>query len=158
MDVGDNIILSNQLCDIFDVISNNNLQPNSNKMTLSSFSRRFSLYKSLSSSRFPISGHYRSLPPFRSKNHYSSQYKKQPFFKKLRRALKNTKTEWYHIPVGIGISVVAFTQLRRRSREGLEDEPTNRRGPGHRVEQIGGKEARPMGSWYIDIPVAVVTV
>lgn len=37
---------------------------------------------------------------------------------KLRKALKATKTEWYNIPVGVGIAVVAVIYaLRVRERE-----------------------------------------
>ncbi|KAI5787078.1 phosphatidylserine decarboxylase [Geopyxis carbonaria] len=121
-------------------------------MPLSWFRRGFAPRKSSFSSQTPILLHNRNLPPFRLKQHYSTQHTKQSFLKKLREALKNTKTEWYHIPVGVGIGVVAFTQLRRRSRDGPENEPLNITDRGHRVEQERGeKEVRPMGSWQVQV-------
>lgn len=62
----------------------------------------------------------RSSPVPQTCRHFASHQRndKRPnpsFFGKLKAALKDTKIEWYSIPVGLGIAVVGFTQIRKRS-------------------------------------------
>ena len=84
---------------------------------------------------------------------YSQQQQQQQkhdgFFSKLREALKNTKTEWYAIPVGLGLGVVAFTQIRKNvgSSPAEQDVGTTATTSGEE-RPAGEKKIRPMRSWY----------
>lgn len=87
-----------------------------------------------------------STPAIRAKSlrHYSSQQHqhKRSFFEKLRESWNDTKVEWYSIPVGLGIGVVAFAHLRNmRNRESQGSDHDG-------GDDLGsGKKIRPMGSW-----------
>jgi hypothetical protein len=63
------------------------------------------------------------------------------FFANLGKSLRNTKIEWYHIPVGLGIAVVGFTQIRKRHNATSSDDPSSY-GP------LPERAVRPMGAWY----------
>lgn len=105
----------------------------------------------------PIHGHREFHSSQQRSNHY--QYRRQhqhgqkPFFGKLREALKNTKTEWYAIPFGLGVGVVGFTQIRKNSR--LEPQPPappataggQRAGDDSAGSHEHERRVRPMGSW-----------
>lgn len=78
----------------------------------------------------------------RSLRHYSSRKQhrhRQSFFEKLRDSWSETKIEWYSIPVGLGIGVVAFAHLRNMRK---------REGHGSGGDESGSRrKIRPMGSW-----------
>lgn len=69
------------------------------------------------------------------------------FFNKLREALKNTKTEWYAIPVGVGIGVVGFTQIRKNARGDPAQPEVASTAAGDEERPAGEKKIRPMRSW-----------
>ena len=79
-----------------------------------------------------------------------------PFGTRLRRALRNTKVQWYPIPVGLGIGFLGFTQLyrsrQRRNTQQAEDEvdhhATNGGGEGNEHKPRKRKRIRPSGPWY----------
>lgn len=77
---------------------------------------------------------------WRDDSHRRSQNSKrdEPFHSRLRTALRNTKVEWYSIPVGLGIAYLGFVQFYktqkaekerqlRESVEGLENAPPRKR-------------------------------
>ncbi|TGZ83184.1 phosphatidylserine decarboxylase [Ascodesmis nigricans] len=69
--------------------------------------------------------------------HYSSQQQdKRPT---LASAWKNTKTEWYWIPAGLGVAVVGFVQIRKRTNAAAQERHVE---PG---------EVRPMGAWQVHV-------
>jgi phosphatidylserine decarboxylase len=77
------------------------------------------------------------------------QHSKERFGSRLSSALKNTKVQWYPIPIGLGIGFLGFlqfykTQAREKERleqEALETEPGQARTK--RRPRI-----RPDGPWY----------
>ena len=69
------------------------------------------------------------------------QQHRQSFFNRLGEALRNTKTEWYAIPAGVGIGVVGFTQIRKNHSRSDEVASGGAR-------PMPEKQIRPMGSWY----------
>ena len=71
--------------------------------------------------------------------------KRAGFGQRLRQALSKTKLEWYPIPVGLGISFLAYSQLRKATT--IEETDDN--------VVVGGESAgkkkriiRPDGPWY----------
>jgi phosphatidylserine decarboxylase len=80
--------------------------------------------------------------PDESKNHGS-------FASRLGAAWRNTKTEWYPIPVGLGIAFLGLLQLYRtqraeKERLGREDLDEDRRPPQR-------KRIRPSGPWQVQV-------
>jgi phosphatidylserine decarboxylase len=78
------------------------------------------------------------------------QHQQESFFRKLQEALKNTKTEWYAIPIGVGAGVVAFTQLRKKHSQRDEDEKRGEAGGaagGEQLERRHEKQIKPMRAW-----------
>ena len=88
---------------------------------------------------------------------------KEPFGKRLRRALGETKIKWYPIPVGVGIGFLGLAQLYRineresakRREEELEDAGFLNM-PGKGGEDGGGEgrprrreRIRPSGPWFV---------
>src|SRR5690349_11675259 len=73
------------------------------------------------------SRHYPPCPPrtfssARIQFQRSSQHRKQSFRARLNFALKNTRVQWYTIPVGLGIAFLGLTHFSRvtyRERERL---------------------------------------
>jgi hypothetical protein len=105
--------------------------------------------------------HYVYKAPSRSFSFTSQrfQHQREPFRSRLRTALRNTKIEWYPIPVGLGIGFLGFVQIyriREREKARQEDihdhEDTYGSDPGE-----GGdgrprkrKRIRPSGPWYLN--------
>lgn len=76
-----------------------------------------------------------------------------PFSKRLGKAWRNTKVEWYPIPVGLGIGFLGFLQFRRvqaraqaadTGENGYGDEDNGKRPPKR-------KKIRPSGPWQVQI-------
>ena len=103
------------------------------------------------------------LPPvssraFTSSSYYreqrqQQQHRKSSFYSRLRTALRNTKTEWYPIPIGEGIAFLGFAQFYRvqQREKAAQDEEARSGGEG----EGGGsgrpkkrKRIRPSGPWY----------
>lgn len=106
----------------------------------------------------------RPIPP--PSRHFSSSSRRcgeqqdpnyrSSFSSRLRAALRDTKVEWYPIPVGIGIAFLGFAQLYRvRQREkSLHEDEERRLTQGDREGGGGGsgkpkkrKRIRPSGPW-----------
>ncbi|KAL9110080.1 MAG: hypothetical protein Q9187_008096, partial [Circinaria calcarea] len=89
----------------------------------------------------------------------NSQDGNDPFGTRLRRALRNTKVQWYPIPVGLGIGFLGFTQLyrsrQRSNAQQAEDEvdhhTTNRDGEGNEHKPRKRKRIRPSGPWQVQV-------
>jgi hypothetical protein len=80
-----------------------------------------------------------ALLPLLRRTYHNGQHqqrRQKSFFGKLRSALKDTKTEWYSIPVGVGAGVIAFAQLRKTT----QSNPNNN-------EAVAEKKIKPMGAW-----------
>jgi phosphatidylserine decarboxylase len=90
---------------------------------------------------------FSSSTTYRQQNSY-----KEPFGKRLRKALGETKIKWYPIPVGLGIAFLGLVELyrinererARLNREGWEDggESGEEKGRPKPRERI-----RPTGPW-----------
>ena len=71
--------------------------------------------------------------------------KRAGFGQRLRQALSKTKLEWYPIPIGLGISFLAYSQLRKAP---IIEETDN---VAEVKEETAGKKkriVRPDGPWY----------
>ena len=97
--------------------------------------------------------------------HFSASTKKRssrkqdgngPFGTRLRRALRDTKVQWYPIPVGLGIGFLGFTQLYRsqqssnaqQAEDDVDHHSTNGDGEGEGNKPRKRKRIRPSGPWY----------
>lgn len=98
----------------------------------------------------------RSFTSSAGRQEYQQQYGRGSFGSRLRTAWRNTKIEWYPIPVGLGIGFLGFAQLyrvrqREKAREAEEENERALSAPGDSGE--GGKpkkrrKIRPSGPWY----------
>lgn len=87
------------------------------------------------------------------KDHDSEKQHKSGFGSRLRFALRNTKVEWYPIPVGLGIGLLGLLHFYksqradrdRADREGSEDAWENGARPPRRPRVV------PTGSWQVQI-------
>jgi len=87
---------------------------------------------------------------------YEQHYSRGSFGSRLRAAWRQTKIEWYPIPVGLGIGFLGCAQLyrvrqREKVREAEEESGRALSAPGDNGE--GGKpkkrrRIRPSGPWY----------
>lgn len=69
---------------------------------------------SLHSQPYPPCRRCQNFRQFSSSRTYRQQNDyKEPFGKRLRKALGETKIKWYPIPVGLGIALLGFIQLNR---------------------------------------------
>jgi len=76
------------------------------------------------------------------------------FFSRLRQALGSTKVEWYPIPIGLGIAVVAFVHFRNMARrEKQKNESGTDAGEVKPAERKRGitRHIRPSSGWSIFI-------
>ncbi|KAI0124277.1 phosphatidylserine decarboxylase [Xylariales sp. AK1849] len=85
--------------------------------------------------------------------HHSSQrwQNKERFGSRLGSALKNTKVQWYPIPVGLGIGFLGFVQFYKtqaREKERLEREAADSE-PGTRPKKR--PRIRPDGPWQVRV-------
>ena len=71
--------------------------------------------------------------------------KRTGFGQRLRQALSKTKLEWYPIPIGLGISFLAYSQLRKAS---TVEETGNNVGVEEETTRKKKKTIRPDGPWY----------
>ena len=79
---------------------------------------------------------------------------KEAFGTRLGKAWRDTKTEWYPIPVGLGIGVLGVLQFNRvRAREKAAEEERleapEENGNGHRPPKR--KRIRPSGPWQVQV-------
>ncbi|KAI9651790.1 MAG: phosphatidylserine decarboxylase 1 [Trizodia sp. TS-e1964] len=86
--------------------------------------------------------------------HYPNpQHHDGRFGSRLRTALRNTKVEWYSIPVGLGIGFLGFTQIYKRHRKENENRTSSQRhgddNPQDRPEDRA--QIRPTGPWQIQV-------
>ncbi len=75
--------------------------------------------------------------------------KRPRFSSRLRDALRNTKVQWYQIPVGLGIGflgLVQFYKVSRRERERLEHEAHDGEGDDRPRKR---PRIRPDGPWCV---------
>lgn len=77
----------------------------------------------------------------------------ESFSSRLGKAWRNTKVEWYPIPVGLGIGFLGFLQFSRvRARErAAEIEEGNGKGEGNGDRPPKRKRIRPSGPWQVQI-------
>jgi phosphatidylserine decarboxylase len=75
---------------------------------------------------------------------------KEPFGERLRKALRETKIQWYPIPVGLGIGFLGLIQFYRTNEREEARDREDGRGEG---KGLGGRpkkrrRIRPDGPWY----------
>ena len=76
------------------------------------------------------------------------QQRRGSFGKRLRLALRNTRVEWYPIPVGLGIGFLGLAQLYRiRRRKAREEEERGFGGYGDDGRPTKRPKIRPSGPW-----------
>lgn len=88
---------------------------------------------------------------------WQDQHHKAPFRKRLGRAWRETKVEWYHIPVGLGIGFLGILQFYRlRQREKIRKEEERRLERADNQDEDGKppskrkrRRVRPSGSWLV---------
>ncbi|MCJ1310346.1 phosphatidylserine decarboxylase 1 [Agyrium rufum] len=100
---------------------------------------------------------------FRSTNAKSrpnSSDDKGPFRVRLRKALKDTKTQWYSIPIGVGIGSLGVLQvyrIQRREYARAREEEERLEEEGHGGQEADGtrpkkrKRIRPSGPWQVQV-------
>ncbi|KAH0543253.1 hypothetical protein FGG08_002417 [Glutinoglossum americanum] len=80
------------------------------------------------------------------------QRHRESFWKRLRFALRNTRIEWYPIPVGLGIGFLGFAQLYRvRQRKAREEEERRLDRYGEDGRPTKRQKIRPSGPWHIQV-------
>ncbi|KAK1969738.1 phosphatidylserine decarboxylase [Colletotrichum eremochloae] len=88
--------------------------------------------------------------PYASKRFFSQQQQQRPrFSSRLRHALKNSKVQWYQIPVGVGIGflgLVQFYKVSSREREKQERGEIQDGAPPKKRAKI-----RPDGPWQVQV-------
>jgi len=125
----------------------------------------------LPSRRLSLATSSRHCPPHSSRTfsstripfQRSSQHRKQSFRARLNFALKNTRVQWYTIPVGLGIAFLGLTHFSRvtsRERERLRREEEERNSF-YDSEEDGGLQTgkrpkkrpriRPSGPWTVQV-------
>lgn len=86
--------------------------------------------------------------PFSSTRFFSQQSQQRPRFSRLRHALKNSKVQWYQIPVGVGVGflgLVQFYKVASRDREVQERSEVQDAAPKRRAK------IRPDGPWQVQV-------
>jgi phosphatidylserine decarboxylase len=105
----------------------------------------------------PIIRHYRIRPACRTfvaSRAQRNQQPREPFRTRLGTALRNTRIQWYTIPVGAGIAFLGAMQLFKiseRERARLEEEREaaySENGDQEPKKPIKRKRIRPSGPWY----------
>lgn len=99
---------------------------------------------------------------FHQSSQRQQQQQKDGFGSRLRAALKDTKVQWYPIPVGLGIGflgLVQFYKTQAREKERLEREASTSE-PGARPKKR--PRIRPDGPWYalflIELEISILTI
>jgi phosphatidylserine decarboxylase len=103
----------------------------------------------------------RTISSWRAYSHSHEQRRQnqrqhqEPFGQRLRQALRNTKIEWYQIPIGLGIGFLGFFhfyRLRRRE-NALEQDAQARSGVQVDDEDPRSRKRRqrirPSGPWSV---------
>ncbi|KAI9886024.1 MAG: hypothetical protein M1823_002191 [Watsoniomyces obsoletus] len=100
-----------------------------------------------------------SSAPYHREQQQQQHYRNQdPFWTRLRRALRDTKVEWRPIPVGLGIAFLGalhFYRVRRRERQKEEDEllrlaaENGDAGDGGSGKRKRKRRIRPSGPWQV---------
>ncbi|KAI5841794.1 phosphatidylserine decarboxylase [Morchella snyderi] len=87
----------------------------------------------------PLPRHFSATPPPQHQ-----RYPRRPpsFFARARHSWNDTKVEWYTIPVGLGILVVALSHLRKRDSSTSTSTSTS---------ASQEKPIRPMGAWQVQV-------
>ncbi|EEH15953.1 phosphatidylserine decarboxylase [Paracoccidioides brasiliensis Pb03] len=76
---------------------------------------------------------------------------KESFHSRLRTALRNTKVEWYPIPVGVGIAFLGFVQFfRSKNAEKEREERETSEKDGYQ-EVSSRRKVRPSGPWQVQV-------
>ncbi|KAH9236997.1 hypothetical protein K456DRAFT_34117 [Colletotrichum gloeosporioides 23] len=86
--------------------------------------------------------------PFSSTRFFSQHHHRPRFSDRLRFALKNSKVQWYQIPVGVGIGflgLVQFYKVSSRDRESQERSEVQDAPPKKRAK------IRPDGPWQVQV-------
>ena len=94
----------------------------------------------------------------------TNQNERASFTSRLRTALRDTKVQWYPIPVGLGIGFLGlfqFSRIQQREKIRREEEEENGYGSGDGGDGNGGKlkkrkRIRPSGPWYSVVSVLQV--
>ena len=95
--------------------------------------------------------------PLTSTRAKQERQRDRPFGTRLRVALRDTKTPWYWIPVGSGITFLGAVQFyrfqkrekRRQEAEDALDEETREEGGERPGKPKKRKRIRPSGPWYV---------
>ena len=72
------------------------------------------------------------------------------FWSRVRRAWKNTRVEWYPIPIGLGIAYIAFAHLRKMGERGWSFKTPPSEGDGSHPSNIKSNEdVKIHGPWQV---------
>ncbi|EFQ26098.1 phosphatidylserine decarboxylase [Colletotrichum graminicola] len=92
-----------------------------------------------------------SIPgPFASTRFFSQQQQRPRFSSRLRHALKNSKVQWYQIPVGVGIGFLGLVQFYKVSSREREKEERGEVQDGAPPPKKRAK-IRPDGPWQVQV-------
>lgn len=89
------------------------------------------------------------VPTVATRRLMSQQSPKRPkFSSRLRTALRNTKVQWYQIPVGLGIGFLGLVQFYKVSSREKEAQEQAARGGEPESRPKKRPRIRPDGPWY----------
>lgn len=87
-----------------------------------------------------------------SQNNQNNQNNQSKFGSRLRYALRNTKVEWYPIPVGVGIGLLGLLHIYRIRRNERRLQEKEASGEAWENEQpLPRRRIRPSGPWQVQI-------
>ena len=120
-------------------------------------------WPNLPSSRCLTQSQCRTFTSTRVRFQHSNQHRKQSFRARLRLAWKNTRVQWYTIPVGVGIAFLGATHLYHvaaRERERMRREEEERDSAYGSDEDTDGQPGqrpkrrpriKPSGPWTVQV-------
>ncbi|KAJ0167759.1 Phosphatidylserine decarboxylase proenzyme 1, mitochondrial [Colletotrichum tanaceti] len=100
-------------------------------------------------SRLRTTNFFSLQEPYASTRFFSQHQQRPRFSSRLRHALKNSKVQWYQIPVGVGIGflgLVQFYKVSSREREKQERDDVQDGAPLKKRAKI-----RPDGPWQVQV-------